>query len=198
MSRGVYLPGVRRRLLAMRGQDEHVRAQLMEQGALDAGYHALMEQVHRANAAGLLAVIQTHGWPTERMVRTDGAEAAWLIAQHSIGQPDLMRRFRSLLDAASLAAEVPRWQFAYIDDRIRVFEGLRQRFGTQLDLRPDGLTACPIESPDDVDSRRAAVGLIPLQEALSRATPKTLPTPEHYDAKNVEERAWRKSVGWIT
>jgi hypothetical protein len=54
---------------------------------------------------------------------------------HAISEPGFMRRCRTLIDEVSRAGRVPRWQFPYIDDRIRVFEGRPQHFGTPFDLQ---------------------------------------------------------------
>ena len=122
---------LRDELLRMRAHDLSVRAELERDGSLFNGYHPRMAAVHDANAARLRAIIGEHGWPTIGVVGEDGAEAAWLIAQHAINHPDLMREARSLLARATHSGLVPRWQFEYIDDRINVFEGRDQRFGTQ-------------------------------------------------------------------
>jgi hypothetical protein len=100
---------VQAQLLAMRARDEHVRAELAADGSLFEGYHPRMEEVHRANARELRSIIQEHGWPDEALIGPEGAEAAWLIAQHSIGEPDFMRNCRALLDEASSLGRVPRW-----------------------------------------------------------------------------------------
>jgi hypothetical protein len=128
---------------------------------------------------------------------TEAAEAAWLIAQHAIGEPDFMRRCRDLVDEASACGRIPRWQFAYLDDRIRVFEGKAQRFGTQLDLRPEGPGVLDLEDPESVDTRRAEAGLPDLAATLARAQGDPLPTPIEYATRQAEGLAWRRRVGWI-
>lgn len=184
-------------LIEMDEHDQAVRAELAADGSLFDGYHPQMAAVHDANAARLRAIIEKHGWPTERLVGTDGANAAHRIAQHSINHPDFMRACRKLLDDASAKGEVPRWQFAYIDDRIRVYEGLPQRYGTQWRGGPDNLEPYPIENPSQVDERRAALGLPPLAELHASAHIERRSDPE--EARRYEERelAWRRSVGWV-
>ena len=115
----------------MRAHDLAVRAELERDGSLFDGYHPRMAAVHDANAARLRAIIGEHGWPTASLVGDDGAEAAWVVAQHAINHPAFMREVRSLLSDASARGLVPRWQFEYIDDRINLFEGRDQQFGTQ-------------------------------------------------------------------
>jgi hypothetical protein len=128
---------LRDELLRMEAHDLAVRDELAADGSLFHGYHSRMAEVHDANAARLTEIIRTVGWPTESLVGTDGAHAAWLIAQHAINHPALMRECRGLLERASARGEVPRWQFEYIDDRIRVFEGRQQRYGSQKLEPPD-------------------------------------------------------------
>lgn len=189
---------LRAELMQMDDYDQAVRAELASDGSLFDGYHPRMAAVHDANAARLRAIIATHGWPTEHLVGVDGAKAAHRIAQHSINHPELMRECRRLLDEASAKGEVPRWQFAYIDDRIRVFEGSRQRYGTQWRGGPNGLEPYPIEDADHVDERRAALGLPSLGE-LHISDPAE-PAWDVETARRLEEQelAWRRAVGWTT
>ena len=189
---------LRAELMQMDDYDQAVRAELAADGSLFDGYHPRMAAVHDANAARLRAIIATHGWPTERLVGVDGAKAAHRIAQHSINHPEFMRECRRLLDEASTRGEVPRWQFAYIDDRIRVFEGVAQRYGTQWRGGQQGLEPYPIEDPDHVDERRAALGLPSLAEL--RASAPQEPPLDAEAARRLEEKelAWRRDVGWIT
>jgi len=56
-----------------------------------------MEDLRKRNAARLAALIDANGWPGRSRVGEDGARAAWLILQHAIGNPPLMRRGWTLL-----------------------------------------------------------------------------------------------------
>lgn len=188
---------LRAELMQMDEYDQAVRAELAADGSLFDGYHPRMAAVHDTNAARLRALIATHGWPTEPLVGVDGAKAAHRIAQHSINHPEFMRECRRRLEAASARGEVPRWQFAYIDDRIRVYEGLPQRYGTQWRGGPHGLEPYPIEDPDHVDEQRAELGLPSLAELRASAPPERPLNPEAVRRLEEQELAWRKAVGWI-
>jgi hypothetical protein len=188
---------LRDELLKMEECDQAVRAELAADGSLFEGYHPRMAALHRAHAARLRAIIAEFGWPTESLVGQDSAKAAWLVAQHSIGEPDFMRQCRALLDEASLRGEVPRWQFALIDDRIRVFEGRPQRFGSQLRAGPQGVEPYPLEDPAKVEQWRREVGLPPLVEILARSGANPPPLPTNRAAADAKESAWRRETGWI-
>jgi hypothetical protein len=68
-----------------------------------------MRALHDARAARLAATLDASGWSGESRVGPDGAEAAWLIAQHSIAQPELQRRApeRAVLQREAPARRAP-------------------------------------------------------------------------------------------
>jgi hypothetical protein len=72
-----------------------VRADLAAAGLLFDGYHPRMAEVQRRNAARLAAILDGHGWPALALVGEDGAAATWLVLQHAIGDPPLMRRHKA-------------------------------------------------------------------------------------------------------
>jgi hypothetical protein len=181
----------------MEAYDQAVRTELAADGSLFDGYHPRMEAVHRAHAARLREIVAEHGWPGESLVGAQGAHAAWLIAQHSISEPRFMRSCRALLDEASQRGDVPRWHFALVDDRIAVFEGRAQRFGSQLREGPEGLEPYPLADPSQVDVWRKDLGLPPLGEILEHSRSNPPPPPRDQTGKDEAERAWRRRVGWI-
>jgi uncharacterized protein DUF6624 len=85
---------LRQELVAMRAEDHRVRDELMAAGELGGPYVPRMEEVHTRNAARLRELIGLRGWPAEDIAGMDGAEAAWIIAQHSVGEPSFQRRGR--------------------------------------------------------------------------------------------------------
>ncbi|MDQ4086800.1 MAG: hypothetical protein M3177_02110 [Pseudomonadota bacterium] len=185
--------------MSLARRDLETRDLLAAEGSLYAGYHAEMERVHRENAAALERILDEVGWPGVELAGEDGAEAAWLIAQHAIGSPAFQRRCLAALEAAAAANKVPAWQPAMLLDRIRVFEGRPQVYGTSFDWDEQGLMSpLPIEEARTVDERRAAVGLPPLAEAIVRHREQAVgePQPSHYKARRREMEAWARRVGW--
>jgi hypothetical protein len=179
-------------------RDHSVRRELAADGSLFEGYHPRMEEVHRSNAARLSEIIEEFGWPGHILVGEEGAEAAWRIAQHSIGEPSFMRRCRELLDKACASGDAPRWQFAFIDDRIRVFEGIPQKYGTQLRGGKDGLEPFTLEDESRVEGWRGEIGLPSLAEIIAESRANPPPKPQNQEAKDLAEIEWRRSVGWIS
>src|SRR5689334_1196293 len=114
---------LRRELLAMLEEDLSVREELAADGSLFDGYHPRMEAVHRRNAARLAELIEQYGWLGRSLAGDDAAQAAWMIVQHAVSEPDLQRRVLALIKAAAANGEAPLWQAAMLEDRIRGLEG---------------------------------------------------------------------------
>lgn len=188
---------LRDELLALEAVDDATRARLAADGSLFDGYHPEMEAVHRKNAARLRAIVHEVGWPGRALVGEEGASAAWRILQHAIGEPDLMRAMLPLVDAAAAAGEARPAEVAMLVDRIRVFEGRPQRYGTQLDWDPTGTALVPmvgVEDPDTVDARRASVGLPPIH--WRQEPPPDEPPPTDLAARAAAFEAWLRRTGW--
>ena len=186
---------LRNELLAMRAEDLSVRQKLLEAGQLEGGYHPEMEAVHIKNAARMREILAQYGWPTRTLVGVDGEEAAWMVAMHAIGDPDLQRKSLAVLENAVSSGEAPAWHFACLADRIAFFEGRPQRYGTQLDWDDEGYhSVYRLEDAEHVNEIRATVGLGPL-EGFGRdgRTPKD---PEDLRRYREKGEAWARSVGW--
>lgn len=189
-------------LLALRRHAQETRAKLVREGSLFDGYAPAMEQVHVANAERLQGIIDRVGWPGTTLVGREGAEAAWLVAQHAISRPAFQRRCLELIHTAVKEGEAPPEHEAYLTDRIRFNERQPQVFGTICDWDENGeLTPWKIEEPESVDARRAAAGLPPLAEAMRRlraqARTEGNSPPVDFLRRQRQVRDWARKVGWL-
>jgi hypothetical protein len=111
-------------------------------------------------------IIQRYGWPTKSMVGKEASETVFLIIQHA----DLVyqKKYFPLLKQAVAKGEARPDHAAMMEDRILMGEGKKQIYGTGLrtDDVTKGLKLWPIENEEEVDARRAAVGLPPMAEYL--------------------------------
>jgi len=187
---------LRQELIAMRAEDLRVREELIQSGEMDGSrYVPRMEAVHRKNAARLRQIIAEYGWPDTDLVGGDGTLAAWFIAQHAIGEPDFQREALRLVQDKVKHGRVPAAQEAYLYDRIAMYEGRPQRYGTQGVPCPDGeYRRWLTEDPEHLNERRVAIGLT----AVPEDPPEREPTPEaraEYDAWKKGEEEWKRKVG---
>ena len=190
-------------LLEMARRDRVVRAELVASGELFGGYEPRMARVHERNARGLRRIMESVGWPGTDLVGPDGAEAAWIVLQHAIAEPGLLRRALPLLRIAAREGRASPRHAAMLEDRVRFFEGRPQRYGTQFDWDSEGnLSPGEVEDPQRLDERRHAVGLPPLaeqmEEARIRATAEGDRPPADYEAYASARDEWAASVGWRT
>ena len=188
------------RLARMRQRDTDTRQRLLAQGRLYGRYDEAMQRVHIENAEALSRIIARHGWPGVAMVGVDGCRDAWLIAQHAICSPRLQRGFLRALREAADAGEAPKSQWAYLLDRIRFNEGRPQIYGTVLDWNRQGRLDCEVEARQELEQRRAAVGLPPFAEELARqraaAAQEGAAPPPDYDAYKKAADEWAANAGW--
>jgi hypothetical protein len=188
-------------LVRMAEEDQVVRAELAREGHLFRGYHPRMAEVHSRNAERLEEIIRERGWPGRSVAGERGARAAWLVLQHAIAYPALMRRGLALLREAVASGQVSAAELAMLEDRISVLEGRPQRYGTQYDWDERGeMSPLPIEDPDGVDDRRLSVGLPRLAENTQRVREGTQaageqPPPDPAQRRQ-EAETWARMVGW--
>jgi hypothetical protein len=190
---------LRTELIAMRAEDKRVREELIASGEMDGSqYVPRMEELHRRNSVRLRELIAVHGWPGEDVAGKDGAEAAWFVAQHSIGEPRFQRAALGLIQLCVAERRAPAWHAAYLEDRIATHEGKPQRYGTQWMEDPaDGrIRPLQLADPERVNEFRKSVGLGPLRPIPERGP--ELPA-EQREANEQASRWWQQwfvAHGW--
>lgn len=188
------------RLIRMREEDFALRQSLLDAGGLLDGYHPRMEAMHRSHAESLRGIIARIGYPTVRKVGADASNAAWLIVQHAIGEPDFMREICARLRSLAPEDADPR-NAAFLEDRIRMYEGRPQLYGTQFDFDDSGvLSPVPFDDREAVNRRRAALGMNSLEERTeeirrAQGGDRVLP-PEELKRYRAAYRKWLAATGW--
>ncbi len=191
-----------KKILALQEADLKLRNQLIQEGQLGEGYHQEMEALHNSNAAELEEIINSIGYPTIDKVGEAASAAAWLVIQHAISQPAFMKKCLRLLAIAHTENKAYAKNLAYLSDRIAVFEGKRQSYGTQFDWDENGvLSPQPFDDLDQVNQRRKSIGLNSLAaqtEIIRRQAEKENESrPADFEKRKAMMEEWRKRVGWI-
>jgi hypothetical protein len=139
-----------------------------------------MEKVDKENLAWLKVVVEKHGWPSKSMVGQDGAQGAFLIAQHAVSDLEFMTKCLTGLKTAYQSGDADGQWVALMTDRLLVLkEKKKQLYGTQIVPKDGKLVPEPIEDEANVDARRKALGMSPLAEYLKQVNdPKTFQAPK--------------------
>ncbi len=190
------------KIIGLKDADLKLRDQLIQKGLLGKGYHKEMEQMHTKNATLLNEIIDRIGYPTIDKVGEAASEAAWLVIQHAIGHPDFMKKCLKLLEDAVNEKKANPKNLAFLADRIAVFEGKLQRYGTQFDWDENGtLSPNPFDDLEKVNQRRKSIGLSTLEEQTEiirkRTKNENEKPPTDFKQRKKEMEEWKKSVGWI-
>lgn len=118
-------------------------------------------QIDAANLIALKEIVATCGWPATKTA----SHAAWLLVQHADSDIPFQQQARALLETAvQRGIGAPR-DLAYLADRIATNQGRPQEYGTQF-TQSDRchLEMLPVDSVEQVNRRRLAIGLSSLQE----------------------------------
>lgn len=119
--------------------------------------------IDTANMQRLAAIIDAYGWPGLRFAGA-ASQTSFMVLQHADSASQ--RKYLPHLRDAVTRGDALGWQFAMLEDRVRVAEGKPQLYGTQVGGTP--LRFDPIEDAAHVDERRRSVGLEPMADYAKR------------------------------
>lgn len=125
---------------------------------------AMEEKNMKENQKQLLELLEKYGWPTTSEVTEYAAAGAALIINHATYE--LRSKYFPLLEEAFQKGEAQPLRYAKMKDRLLVEEGKEQVYGTQVRFEGRSKKPYPIIKPEQVDRRRAKIGLGPLRPYL--------------------------------
>ena len=128
-----------------------------EEAPPEAGTLLAVNEVNGRRLGELLA----DGWPGLRRVGVDGADAAWMLAQHADRANDDRRAWLPLLHEAVTTGDADPRHLASLTDRIAAVAHEPQTFGEVRLLAADGEAefTLPLLDPGKLAARREAIGL---------------------------------------
>ncbi len=129
----------------------------------------LWEKIDKKDSINLIKVVgilEKYGWLGIEDVGKLGNSALFLVIQHS----DLATQIKYLpvLEQAVKAGKASLPNYALLKDRILIRSGARQLYGSQIsqNIKTGLKYVLPIDDVENVDKRRAEVGLPPMKEYL--------------------------------
>ncbi len=183
----------------MEKEDLELREKLIQEKLLFDGYNQKMRELHNENGLKLKKIIDEIGFESIDKFDEKVKDAVFLIIQHNIDNPPFMK---FCLEKLKKTKNFSKIQIAQLSDRIALFEGKPQKYGTQFDYDKHGiLNPSHYDNLLKVNNRRAKIGLNSLEEQIevirNRAKLENQKPPKDFDLKIKEYNHWRKEVGWI-
>lgn len=163
-------PALRQELIDRLAQDQQVRFAMIAEGADHPSPEVLarIDSLAARNEARMRTIVAQSGWPRRDLVGMDGSEAAFILVQHA-GHV-FQRQMLPIVEGAYRRGDLSGQDLALLTDRVLVGDGRPQRYGTQavpienwVNRQP---VLQPIEDSANVDRRRAALGLQPLEDYI--------------------------------
>ena len=129
----------------------------------------LWKTINEKDSINLLKVtkiLDNDGWLGADKIGEAGNKTLFLVIQHSNTQTQL--KYLPMLQNAVMQGNAKPNYLALLQDRVLLAQGEKQIYGSQLetDVKTGEYVLSPMIDPDNVDKRRAQVGLQPISEYL--------------------------------
>jgi len=112
------------------------------------------------NAVFVAQVLKEHGFPDAQMVGRKGVMEFFILVQHS-HSPELMRNALGKARTLMLRGEMARHHYALMIDRLRMFQGKEQIYGSQFMEDGGKVTPYPIQNRASLDRKREVMEMEP-------------------------------------
>lgn len=154
--------------------DQQYRSQLEDvqskYGGESPEMKTLFKKMATADSLNLLkvaAIIDHFGWLGADDIGSSGNTTLFMVIQHSGIQTQ--DKYLPVMRAAAANGKAALKSLALLEDRVALHHGNRQLYGSQViwDMRTNHYQVAPLENPEQVDKRRAAMGLPSMAEYLS-------------------------------
>lgn len=156
----------------------------------------IMTYKDSVNYVKVAEILDKYGWVGIDKVGGQANHTLFLVIQHS----DLktQQKYLPMMKKAVKSKNASANSLALLEDRVALGEGKRQIYGSQIgrDNETQKNYVLPLEDPENVDKRRAKVGLAPFAEYVKRwdigwnveEYKKLLPEIEAKQAKEIKQK----------
>ncbi|MBK7465379.1 MAG: hypothetical protein IPJ43_00435 [Saprospiraceae bacterium] len=120
------------------------------------------------NLIKVKSILDKYGWLGTDIIGGQGNNTLFLVIQHADIETQV--QYLPMMREAVKNGKAKGSSLALLVDRVALRQGKRQIYGSQIARDQDSPVyyVSPLEDPDNVDKRRAEVGLGPLSEYVSR------------------------------
>ncbi len=126
-----------------------------------------MKELDSLNLIKVEKILKEQGWLGPDIIGLIGNLTLWLVIQHSA--PVIVEKYLPMMREAVQKGDARADHLGYLEDRNNKDHSRKQVYGSQFGNDPETGEGYvwPLEDPDNVDKRRAEIGLGTMQEYLS-------------------------------
>lgn len=172
-------------IIKMANKDQKMRLAFQEKAA------AWDDKLDERNTKQMKKIVAKFGWPTIPYIGRKASTAAWLLVQHADHDPKFQRKCLTLMQSLP-EGEVAKHNLAYLEDRVLVNEGLKQKYGTQFHYSKNGkVKPRSLINKKGLNKRRKIMGLETFEKNM---TIMQKMVDKHMRAKRNQELSSRPST----
>lgn len=129
-------------------------------------YQALYKKNHAINEEKITNLLDSKGWPKKEVIGEQGNWTICNVIQHA--ENDVRIKYLPMMKEAVLAKQLAPRFLVRAQDRIATEQGQLQIYGGQMKYYPEtkSFNVWPVFDPENIDKRRAEIGLEPIAEFL--------------------------------
>ena len=129
-------------------------------------YQLIYEKNHAINEEKITNLLDSKGWPEKSVIGEQGNWTICNVIQHA--ENDVRVKYLPMMKEAVLAKQLQPRFLVRAQDRIATEQGQLQIYGGQMKYYPEtkSFNVWPVFEPENIDKRRAEIGLEPIAEFL--------------------------------
>jgi hypothetical protein len=152
----------------------------------------MMQITDSMNLIKVRKILDKHGWLGRDVIGARRNSTLFLVIQHA--DIETQKKYLPMMREAVNNKKANANQLALLEDRIAIREGRKQIYGSQIGIDENGNKYVqPLDDPDNVDRRRASVGLNPLASYVSQWGIRWDPQEYKKQLPEIEKRERTKS-----
>ncbi len=131
-------------------------------------FWSLIHEQDSINEKETVRILEKYGWLSKSRIGEEANQSLWLVIQHA--PLEIQEKYLPLLRESVAKNESEGWHLAFLEDRILMRNNKDQIYGSQAnwDNKLGKMKIHPIEDVENVNKRRAALGLEPIEEFVEQ------------------------------
>lgn len=160
-------PALRKEILRLAKLDQDARREPADMNAdQEKAFMAHLSTVDAYTLPRTRSIFSRYGIPAPSQVGRAATHGMFLLIQHAIDDPGLMRAAVAPAESLFKRGDLPAIDYALLTDRVDcVIDRRPQLYGTQGTRKKSSHWYCPIAKPEGVNLRRREINLAPMTEA---------------------------------